>query len=66
MAVELLSDGRINANGAILESTPAGEEKRRLLEYLIAFGGLNLTPDDFWEDASGDFVCTNEKLLSLL
>jgi hypothetical protein len=40
--------------------------KPRLLEYLIRVNGLPLTPDDFRDPTTGEFDCTNDKLLSLL
>lgn len=36
-----------------------------LLEFLIRINGLDLTPDDFRDQITGEFVCTNEKLFSL-
>lgn len=37
-----------------------------LLEYLIRIGGLDLAPDDFRDQTTGNYVCTNEMLFSLL
>ncbi len=36
-----------------------------LLEFFIRINGLNLTPDDFRDAVTGEYVCTNEKLFSL-
>ena len=50
----------------IAEKDTYAERKRFLLELMIAFAGLSLTPDDFYDSVQGDFDCTNEKLLSLI
>ena len=36
-----------------------------LLELFIRINGLDLTPDDFRDAITGEYVCTNEKLFSL-
>ena len=51
---------------AIAVRSTYAERKRFLLELMIAFAGLSLTPDDFYDSVLGDFDCTNEKLLSLI
>ena len=61
---------RVTTSGdiSILENgLPTIEDVNRLLlEYLALVGGLPLTPDDFIDPNTGEFVCTNEKLRSLL
>ena len=46
---------------------PTVEERNALMiEMLIRFNGLSLTSDDFIDENTGAFDCTNDKLLSLV
>ena len=53
--------------GLLLRDVLTVEDSRAaLIDLMIRIGNLPLVVDDFLDPATGELVCTNEKLLSLL
>jgi hypothetical protein len=55
------------AGSIIIDTEPTTDAgQTRMLEYFIRINGLSLAPAAFRDPSTGEFVCTNDKLFSLL
>ena len=53
-------------SGTFAHRSTVDERDRLLLEIMVKVGALDLVPDDFIDTSTGNFECTNDKLMSLL